>query len=49
MNNMNQCYEILRIKPGASPEEVKLAYRDLAMVWHPDCFPANNLRLQEKA
>ena len=49
MNNINQCYEILRIKPGASPEEVKLAYRDLAMVWHPDRFPANNPRLQEKA
>ena len=49
MNNINQCYEILRIKPGASPEEVKLAYRDLAMVWHPDRFAANNPRLKEKA
>lgn len=49
MNNINQCYEILGIKPGASPEEVKQAYRDLAMVWHPDRFPADNPRLQEKA
>jgi len=49
MNNMNQCYETLGLKPGASPEEVKLAYRDLAMVWHPDRFPADNSRLQEKA
>lgn len=49
MNNINQCYEILRIKSGASLEEVKQAYRDLAFVWHPDRFPANNLRLQEKA
>lgn len=49
MNNIEQCYEILGIKPGASPEEVKQAYRDLAMVWHPDRFPADNPRLKEKA
>ncbi|HCF27693.1 MAG TPA: hypothetical protein DEV81_10965 [Cyanobacteria bacterium UBA11049] len=49
MNNINQCYEIFGLKPDASPEEVKLAYRDLAMVWHPDRFPASNPRLKEKA
>lgn len=49
MNNIDQCYEILKLKPGASPEEVKQAYRDLAMVWHPDRFPADNPRLKEKA
>ena len=49
MNDINQCYEILGLKPGASPDEVKLAYRDLAMVWHPDRFAANNPRLKEKA
>ena len=48
MNNINQCYEILGLKPSALPEEVKQAYRDLAMVWHPDRFP-NNPRLKEKA
>lgn len=49
MNNIDWCYEILGIKPGASPEKVKQAYRDLAMVWHPDRFPADNPRLKEKA
>ncbi len=49
MNDINQCYEILGLKPGASWEEVKQAYRDLAMVWHPDRFPADNPRLKEKA
>lgn len=48
MNNINQCYEILGLKPDTSPEEVKQAYRDLAFVWHPDRFP-NNPRLKEKA
>jgi tetratricopeptide (TPR) repeat protein len=48
MNNTNRCYERLGLRPGASLEEVKQAYRDLAMVWHPDRFP-NNPRLKEKA
>jgi len=36
MNNLNQYYETLGIKPGASAEEVKQAYRALARRWHPD-------------
>lgn len=36
MNNINQYYEILGLKPGASQMEVKQAYRKLAKVWHPD-------------
>lgn len=48
MNHINQCYQILGLQPGASLEQVKQTYRDLAMVWHPDRFP-NNSRLQEKA
>ncbi|HCF29786.1 MAG TPA: molecular chaperone DnaJ, partial [Cyanobacteria bacterium UBA11049] len=39
MNNLEKYYEILKLKPGASLGEVKQAYRDLAKVWHPDCFP----------
>ncbi len=40
--------EILGLKPGASAQEIKAAYRDLAKVWHPDRF-SHDPRLQEKA
>ncbi len=45
---MRSCYDVLEIKPNASLEEVKEAYRDLAFVWHPDRY-VNNPRLQKKA
>ncbi len=48
MDDINRYYKILELQPGASLEEVKLAYRDLAFVWHPDRF-AQNSRLQAKA
>jgi uncharacterized protein YjbI with pentapeptide repeats len=41
-------YGILGLEPGASAEEVKQAWRDLAQVWHPDRF-AGNERLRQKA
>ena len=43
-----QAYRLLGLAPGATVDEVKTAYRDLAQVWHPDRFPDNN-RLREKA
>jgi Tfp pilus assembly protein PilN len=43
-----QAYRMLGLAPGATVDEVKTAYRDLAQVWHPDRFPDNN-RLREKA
>lgn len=43
-----KCLELLGLKPGASAQEIKAAYRDLAKVWHPDRF-AHDERLQEKA
>jgi curved DNA-binding protein CbpA len=36
------------LKSGASLDQVKKAWRDLVMVWHPDRFP-NNESLQRKA
>lgn len=48
MADIDQYYQMLEIQPGASLEEVKQAYRDLAFVWHPDRF-AHNDRLQQKA
>jgi tetratricopeptide (TPR) repeat protein len=48
MNEINEYYEILGLRPGASPGEIKQAYRDLIKVWHPDRF-AHDVRLQQKA
>ena len=46
---MNHYFEILELKPGATPDEVKAAYRDLAKVWHPDRFRDDSPRLKAKA
>lgn len=44
---INLYYEILGLKPSASPEEIKQAYRQLVKIWHPDCFPNNPQRQKE--
>ncbi len=46
--NVKKSFEILQLKPGASLEDLKLAYRDMVNVWHPDRF-LQNPRLKEKA
>lgn len=48
MAETGKYYKILGIQPGASLDEIKEAYRDLAKVWHPDRF-SHDLRLQQKA
>ncbi len=47
--NLDYCYRLLGLAPGATPEEVNQAYRDLAFVWHPDRLPKDNPRLLAKA
>ncbi|WP_066381982.1 MULTISPECIES: DnaJ domain-containing protein [unclassified Anabaena] len=36
--DINHAYEILGLKAGASQIEIKLAYRQLVKIWHPDRF-----------
>jgi len=48
MQEMVQYYNVLEVEPWATPDEVKLAYRDMVNVWHPDRF-SNNQRLRERA
>lgn len=45
---IKRAYRILGLPPGASSDDIKSAYRDLAQVWHPDRFSHSD-RLKEKA
>lgn len=38
MDELAKNYQLLGLKVGATPNEVKQAYRDLVRVWHPDRF-----------
>jgi hypothetical protein len=46
--DIQKCFNILELRPEATPEEAYQAYRDLAAIWHPDRC-AYNPRLQQKA
>ncbi len=45
---MSDSYSVLGLKPGASKDEIREAYRDLVKVWHPDRF-AHDPVFQKKA
>ncbi|MEA5580525.1 DnaJ domain-containing protein [Nodularia harveyana UHCC-0300] len=47
---INDAYKILGLTPGASPEQVKQAYRKLVKIWHPDRFsdPQQKQEAEEK-
>jgi len=46
---MRRDYQTLKIKRGATFEEIKKAYKKMAMEWHPDRFPADDEKLQKQA
>jgi hypothetical protein len=48
MDDFGRCLSLLGLEPGANPEQIKEAWRDLVQVWHPDRFNGND-RLQHKA
>lgn len=41
---MADAYGILGVTPGATPQEIKTAYRSMARKWHPDRFPEGTER-----
>ena len=46
--DIDKYYQILEVHRGASPDQVKQAYKDLVNIWHPDRV-SNNPRLKQKA
>jgi curved DNA-binding protein CbpA len=48
MNSIAHCYQILGLPFGASPQDIKHAYRNLAKAWHPDRY-STNPRMQIEA
>ena len=40
---------ILKLKPGASLNDIKKAYKAQVKVWHPDRFPVESASLQKRA
>ena len=46
---MEKYFKILKLKYGASLEDVKRAYKTQVKIWHPDRFPLESPRLQKKA
>jgi hypothetical protein len=48
---LEDCYRLLDLRPDASRDDVKQAYRELTKVWHPDRFghdAALRARAEEK-
>ncbi|NJM45972.1 MAG: J domain-containing protein [Alkalinema sp. RU_4_3] len=46
--SIHDSYTVLDLAPGCSIDELKLAYKDMVQVWHPDRF-THNPRLGQKA
>jgi hypothetical protein len=39
--NLEQCYQLFNLQPGATSDEIRAAYRKLARIMHPDVNPAD--------
>ena len=48
MTSLDKYFKRLELEPGASLDQIKQAYRDLAQIWHPDRY-SHNPRLRTKA
>lgn len=50
MAKLDECYQVLGIDPGATPEDVEGAYSELSMMWGPERFPNDDhiRRIAEK-
>jgi curved DNA-binding protein CbpA len=42
-------YQILELEPGVSLKEINKAYKKLALAWHPDRFPQDDIELVRSA
>jgi COMPASS component SWD3 len=47
MSEIDRCFEILGLQPGASKQQIKAAYRRLAKRWHPDQFGQDHPQRQQ--
>jgi DnaJ-class molecular chaperone len=48
MSKHTKFYDLLEVSPTASPDDIKRAYRKMAMKWHPDKNPENKKEAEEK-
>ncbi len=49
MADLFRCYRVLGLQPGATLEDVNRAYRQLALLWHPDRVAQRDPELVESA
>jgi tetratricopeptide (TPR) repeat protein len=40
--NLEQCYQLFNLLPGATADDIRSAYRKLARIMHPDVNPADD-------